>query len=216
MISVQKKFLFIHVPKTGGNSIQNVLREYSEDEIVCSEDHHDGVERFGVKNAKYDIKKHSPLSQYKQELEPDFYRQLFKFSIIRNPWDKLVSWYFSPGSGRTAWEREAFAEMLQKLPPLRHHVIVPTMTEKVSGKLGIGGKLPPLDRDVDALLSFERLNEDFKTLCEKIDIPPVDLPVRNKSSRDHYSKYYDQELKEIVAERFADEIEFGGYEFETA
>ena len=62
MISTQKKFLFIHVPKTGGNSIQNILHEYSEDEIVASAKHQDGVERFEVRNSKYNIRKHSTLS----------------------------------------------------------------------------------------------------------------------------------------------------------
>jgi hypothetical protein len=35
MISLQKRFLFVHIPKTAGNSIQSVLRDYSEDQLVA-------------------------------------------------------------------------------------------------------------------------------------------------------------------------------------
>ena len=41
MISIKKNFLFIHVPKTGGNSMQNILRDYSEDQIVALAKHQD-------------------------------------------------------------------------------------------------------------------------------------------------------------------------------
>src|SRR5688500_12110385 len=50
MMALSRQFIFVHVPKTGGNSIQNVLKAYSEDEIVCTEPYQDGVERFELKN----------------------------------------------------------------------------------------------------------------------------------------------------------------------
>ena len=47
-----------------------------------------------------------------------------------------------------------------------------------------------------------------------IGISPSTLPQYNRSSRDHYSKYYDNELREFVRARFAGEIERFGYTFE--
>jgi len=64
VISIQKKFIFIHVPKTGGNSLQKVLKVYSEDVLTTNGKYQDGIERFGVTNVKYKTKKHSPLSYY--------------------------------------------------------------------------------------------------------------------------------------------------------
>jgi hypothetical protein len=64
MISLQKRFLFVHIPKTAGNSIQSVLRDHSEDQLVALRKKQDGVERFGLRNPRYNIKKHSTLSEY--------------------------------------------------------------------------------------------------------------------------------------------------------
>ena len=68
MISFQKRFLFVHIPKTAGNSIQSVLRDYSEDELVALRGEQDGIERFGLRNPKYKIKKHSTLAEYRAAL----------------------------------------------------------------------------------------------------------------------------------------------------
>ena len=57
MLSIKKKFLFIHIPKTAGDSIQNVLKHYSEDEIVCLNHLPDGLERFEVRNKNFSIHK---------------------------------------------------------------------------------------------------------------------------------------------------------------
>jgi len=101
MLTIRKKFLFIHVPKTAGNSIQNILKEYSEDEIVAKASHQDAVERFEIRGVHPGLKKHSTLRKYKARLEPELFSSLFKFSTIRNPWDRLISLYFTPSSGRT-------------------------------------------------------------------------------------------------------------------
>ncbi len=57
------------------------------------------------------------------------------------------------------------------------------------------------------------LNDDFKKVCERIGIPWTPLPIRNKSKREPYAIYYDDDLAKLVRNRFSEEIIFFGYEF---
>ncbi|MGK7940291.1 MAG: sulfotransferase family 2 domain-containing protein [Crocosphaera sp.] len=219
MISGEKNFLFIHIPKTGGNSLQNILRNYSEDKIMIFGEHQDGIERFEVRNDKYDVTKHSTLQNYKDILEPNFYQKLFKFATLRNPYDRMISWYFSPHRGVKEWIREDFIKLVGEVSPVRHYIGLSESLsqQKTFNFLGFSFTLnqPNLDQDIDFLIRFESLEQDFKKVCEMIDIPYEPLPIRNKSERRSYASYFDQELKEIVEEKFAEEIKFGAYEFDN-
>ncbi len=219
MISIQKKFLFIHVPKTGGNSIQNILRDYSEDETFIPEGSGaDGIERFEVRNKKYNITKHSTLLHYKSVLDTKTYRTLFKFATIRNPWDMMVSFYFSPHRGVNEWNRNDFLRLVNRVPTLRYSIYEKPFLERGLRKLGININIgyKKIDDDIDFLMRSEQLSNDFKLVCEKLDIPYSPLPKRNSSNRKHYSNYYDDESKEIVRQKFIDEVTLGNYDFENA
>lgn len=199
MISLAKQFLFVHVPKTGGNSVQSILIRYSEDRITTNENQ-DGVERFGIESPTAPIRKHSLLKVYRESLAPDVFGGLFKFGTVRNPWERLVSNYFSPYRGAVRWDRGAFLELVYGKPtPLMYL----TLDGTADGPVG-----------VDMIMRYENLAEDFVAACRKIGIPEEPLPRRNVSSRDHDSAYYDDELVEIVAERCAREIAMFGYRFE--
>jgi hypothetical protein len=198
MISFQKRFLFVHIPKTGGNSIQSVLAPYSEDEIVRRPGQ-DGVERFGVSNPKFKLKKHSPLADYRAALGEEQYSRLYKFTCVRNPWERMVSLYFTPGQGKE-WDRKAFKKTVSKTLSAADYLRLDT------------GESDPFN-NTDRIIRFENLAEDFGLVCADLGIPSAPLPRYNRSEREHYSKYYDDDLRELVAQRFADEIARFGYAF---
>jgi len=210
MISLQKNFLFVHVPKTGGNSLSSALLRYSEDELATSMWHQDGVERFDINNPGYGTHKHSILADYRAVLPEELYAGLFKFSVLRNPWERVISAYFSPHRVLRmeivgGWKRECFLELIESgrdiVRPMRHFITSHPPPEGT------------LDSELDLLLRYENLEADFAELCDRIGVPRIALPRLNASERKPYTHYYDAELREIVGQHYAEEIAFGGYEF---
>ena len=201
MISFQKRFLFVHIPKTAGNSIQSVLRDYSEDQIVALRSEQDGIERFGLRNPNYKIKKHSTLAEYRAALGDYRFRNLYKFTCVRNPWDRMVSYYFRPTQQVGELDRKEFRKVILKALSVADYL-----------RLDKGDGDP--FANVDYIIRFESLAADFRVVCTTLGIAAPPLPQYNRSNREHYSKYYNDELRELVRERFAPEIERFGYTFD--
>lgn len=205
MTSLRNRFLFVHIPKTAGNSIQNVLRHYSEDEIVCNSPGQDGIERFGVCNKAYGLTKHSTLAECRQAMGDALLRTLFKFCCVRNPWERAISFFFSPHHGATTWNRNAFIASLDHLLPCSAYVTLENPATADRSPFA----------NVDFVMRHERLAEDFREVCRRIGIPFEPLVVRNKSSRGPYAHYYDAELAALIESRFCEDIQAFGYTLKT-
>jgi hypothetical protein len=201
MISFQKRFLFVHIPKTAGNSIQSVLSDYSEDELVALRSEQDGIERFGLRNPKYKIKKHSTLEEYRLALGEENFGELYKFACVRNPWDRMVSYYFTPTQNVVGWDRKKFRKVITEAMPVADYLRLNECNDN------------PFE-NVNYIMRFENLADDFRNVCAALDISAATLPQYNRSNREHYSKYYDEDLRELVHARFAAEIDRFGYRFD--
>jgi hypothetical protein len=113
----------------------------------------------------------------------------------------MVSYYFTPTQKPENWNRKKFRETISKA------VSVPDYLRLDNGDAN------PF-ANVDCIMRFENLADDFRGVCDAIGISPPALPQYNRSNRQHYSKYYDNELRELVGARFAAEIERFNYSFE--
>lgn len=132
MVSTSNNFIFVHIPKTGGNSIQNILKNYSEDIIIKDFNHQDGVERFGLRNNNFNYKKHSTLLDYKKILGKNLFEQMFKFTLVRNPWDRMISYYFSPHFGREQFNIYQFELFIKQIPETPFYTSTNTFIDKLN------------------------------------------------------------------------------------
>jgi len=198
MISTSHNFIFIHIPKTGGNSIHNALRAFSDDQVVCKSDIQDGVERFELTHSKYNISKHSNLRQYINEVPPSFLDDCRIFTCVRNPWERMLSYYFSPHRKVSKWCRSSFINMLNNETYNTEHYL-----RNIEGHV---------QNDI-SFMRFERLQSDFERTCASLNITEVNLPHYNKSNHENYQHYYDKELIQMVEQKSMFEIEMFDYKF---
>ena len=186
-------FIFIHIPKTGGIAVSSALST-------------GGATHRTYRDYYY--------------TNPHKFRRLFKFSVVRNPWDRLVSSYFFLQDGGISeqdrnwaqqnlskyadfgdfvrgWVTEANVMSWIHFVPQHHFIVNPA------------GKVM-----VDFLIRYEALADGFAIVARRLGKGVV-LPMINKSKHDHFTNYYDDETREIVRRAYARDIELFGYDFDN-
>ncbi len=201
MISQKSRFIFVHIPKTGGNSIQAALQGYADDRFVFRKSigkikHEDGSQGLDVFNERLGFDKpehkHAGLQAYYDKLGGSVWDFLI-FSAIRNPYDRVIS--------HTAFLKGPLPSRILEIEEL---VLPKPQIEylKVNDRISVSN-----------FIRFEHLQADFNTLCEKLSLPRFLLPHKNASFRSSYSSYFSQESREMIYSKYKEEIELFGYEF---
>jgi len=181
-----RPFVFIHINKTGGSSVGRALG--------IGLDHSTALEKY-------------------RQLGAAAWERKFTFTLVRNPWDKVVSHYhYRVETGQTRlddtpvsfdeWLRLCYVE---RDPRYRDQprMFMPQRQWLVNEE----GELM-----VEFIGRFENLAEDFGRICQRLSIE-AELGHAKPSSRGHYRDYYDTASRELVAEVFAEDLELFGYRF---
>jgi hypothetical protein len=206
IISHSHKFIFIKSLKTAGTSIEAALSNYcSGDDVVVPIN---------------DLGQHVDAPTIKAREPAEVWNNYFKFSIARNPWDRALSYFF--------WDKRQDPSIKPR-KRFYHYLGVPFDELKIlkmqlkefikSGKLENNDRFYIIDDQLctDFVIRYEHLDEDFKEVCRVTGIPEVNIPhlktgIRKKQR--HYSEYFDDECRDLVAELHKNDIRFFGYKFE--
>ena len=210
-ISHEKKIIFVHIPKTGGTSIEYVLGLHGDKQHIGITPYR--YQELDLEHLYGGHLQHLSAMEIKNLL-PTFFNDYKKFTFVRNPWDRMVSeaaWLDGKWAKGISLTVDEFDRIVRELyvkvkagEPLNQHerTQLSCITDSSDNLL------------VEIIGKYETMEEDWKTICEICNIPYVDLPIRMQSIHGDYHMYYTEETKQMVAEIFAEDIEVFQYAFD--
>lgn len=212
ILSPGRRYIFVHAPKTGGTAMALALESRAmKDDIMLGDTPKARKRRRRVEGTatRGRLWKHSTLADI-DGLVPNL-DGLFAFTLVRNPWDRMVSYYHwlqdqsfdHPAvalARRVSFEdftcaTETRAAMLTS--PARHY-----MTDA-------GGQ-----ERCNLYIRLEHLDRDTAPLWDHLGFE-LEVPHVNASDRDpDYRTYYSDAARNAVAETCAEDIHRFGYRFD--
>ncbi|MEQ1493562.1 MAG: sulfotransferase family 2 domain-containing protein, partial [Terricaulis sp.] len=194
--------IFIHIQKTGGNSVTAAL---------------------GKSFAEPD--KHWTALQLRRATDPSIWTGYYKFAFVRNPWARLVSWYAMIDRHRPAFEQGVTFNRFQTAVLTRTknfadflHNMDEVFDDADGSKWIFRNQLDYLtDVDGTLLVDFvgrtETLGADFAAIATHLKRQPGPIDMLNTSEHRPYQDYYTPDLAQLVGERYASDIAHFGYHF---
>lgn len=197
MILAHYRLIFLHLQKTGGNSVTELLLPFSDDQKTIKK-HQDGKDRFGIRS-DLTKRKHAVLADYQETLGQEF-RQYRVAITVRDPFERAVSMYFSPHKWyvpkQGQWVKEAPYWDIDRFEAL----VLSMMT--INDFLMIGGQA----QQPDFCIQHASLKEDLDQMLIATGIPATasQLPHINQSAADSLLKT--TALQDVRARRICDEV----------
>lgn len=235
IISHTHRFLFLKSLKTAGTSVEAALSQScSGDDVVTplNDFKHNRDETGGLvhhaMNAekltwwdKEAIGQHVDALTMKNNLADSVWNGYYKFSIVRNPWDRMVSMFtwLNRNNPRTRPQKRMYHYL--GIPFNEMTEIKKLFREFVRNGIETNDRFYFIDGNlcVNFVIHYEKLTEDLGRLRQELKLPEMTLPRLKtgiRPGKHHYSEYYDEETKELVARVHQKDIETFGYHFETA
>lgn len=191
----EQQAIFVHIPKCAGDAINQCL--------------------FGNRGGGY-----TTLEQYLNIFEPRCIADYFKFTFVRNPWDRLVSAYFylkrgGAGEQDRHWYEDHLSGYADFDEFVRHWL---TRRQVRQWHHFTPQYYYMLDRREKVRLDFvgfvENIEADFAHVADRIG---VDVRLSEAATGHHadYRDYYTPQTRDIVAEVYAEDIRLLGYSFDN-
>lgn len=203
-ISHEHTCIFVHIPKTGGTSIEAILwpgpRTHEQLWMGCINQYGNAYQTGGLQ--------HLFATHIRKEVGQQTFADYFSFSFVRNPWDRAVSQY------------SYFLERpdLQQFLGLQEDASFKTYLERIAKRTHVQWDAQHKflhDEEgqllVDFVGRFENFEEDIHHVLHELNLQNQPIPHLQQSKRVAWNTCYDDEAKEMVAEFYAKDIRMFQY-----
>lgn len=214
IISRGRQYIFVHIPKTGGTSLALALEARAmRDDLMLGDTPKALKRRKKLKDAEARgrLWKHSTLADIEGLVSAEEMGAMLRFTLVRNPWDRMVSYYHwlkaqdfehpAVGTAKTL----GFGEFLRApavAGPIKTHPYESYM------RASDGTAQEAL------YIRLEHFAEDAAPLFEHLGFE-LELPRANESAREgDYRSYYSADDSKAVADLCAVDIEKFKYSFD--
>jgi hypothetical protein len=224
ILNHQYHFIFIKTRKTAGSSIEVALSGHCgrrdiitplapKDQAIREQKGYPGPQNYlppghalacrllrrEPDKKKYRFRNHIPAVQVREKVGSDTWNSYYSFCLERNPWDKVISayWYLYK-----EWSREKLADFI------------------LSGKAAVYSdwhRYTDNDRIIVSHVGrYENLDDEVAAFCQRVGLPPLDLPRAKgalRKDRSHYRDILTPEERDRISSDFAREIATFNYDF---
>ena len=230
MISHDLRCIFIHIPKAAGTSIEQALghfegqpesgprRQHWQDHRTLRMLEKPRLTPYAFTSRENLVEWLRPIPRrFRRHNNPrnaytltrEQYDSYYKFTVVRNPWARVSSWYGNVMSWEPRKKKLGIREDLTLEEFLTRFAHLRALRPQTYWIRNFRGEIP-----LDRVCRFEDLADEFASVCEELGTGPLELPHRVKSRRHDYRTRYDDEAADVVARRYAEEIELFGYTFD--
>jgi hypothetical protein len=191
VVCPDKNFLYMKTHKVAGSSIfKKVLKPIFKNSIF---------------EGKYNPKEMT--NWYENTIDKDL-ESFYKFTFVRNPWDRLVSNYFYSKLQKELNITFSFDEFINRLIEQRLHQTILIHSNPIHDYFLYNDK-----QYVDFIGRYENLNKDWQHVANVIGVSRNKLPVFNTTNHKNYKTYYNKTTIKLVGDFFEKEIDYLGYTF---
>jgi hypothetical protein len=190
IISHELKFIFIHIQRTGGNTVINLLKHQLKEKVEI-------------------ISQHGNAKTAELSLLED-YKDYFNFTFIRNPWDRILSWYlliYQHENNNMDKERSQFEKFIEldlaaaKGDKDFHY----NQLDYISNEKG--------NILINKCYRFDNFEEEVSAMLKDLGLLQMAIPRLNLSLMTNYRDYYTVKSRELINQKCKRDIAYFGFEF---
>lgn len=203
-------FWFIDVPRTSSTSIRTEL-----------------ALRYGAPFGKQNVLEqdyattqyvpdHMTAQQLVALLGESTWKRIFTFTIVRNPWERVLSMYFyrrKKGSIPNAWSFTEFLSQLENPAPeggfFRYHGHRLGAADYITGEHG--------EILVDHIIRYEERESGLELVRQNCRFPELGRMIIQRATPEKtpYAEHYNNHTKEVIERLYSRDIELFDYHFES-